>query len=367
MMDPPEDDSTKSNLPPIPAVRRTTTTKTTTITRSSTTKRKEESSLESVTTTPLQSTEGLREKVARYEKVWSRSGGMHGDDNVIRVDVKDIEKRLQEEKERRFAESPSKVEFVKLRTTPQNTPGREYVAADSPFNVTLRHIEQVSSEEHRPDSPFNVTLRHVEKSSSEEREISITRTVENRMYTRRTPPRSIDLTAGGSKISIKFEGEEVDEVDRGFESPADIRVGSSGFRNLATQSNVVIDDGNRHTPQRISKTFIKSPTLTTISSPFQSTKKVSSVYVKNLQGGTGSVTSPVSPANPGSGIIGSVSVSASESSSRDDLSEEASEWYNDYRNQSFNSTMIARQFARTNSQYDNHIKEIRGGFLRFIS
>lgn len=342
-MDPPDDDSAKSNVPPIPAARRTTTTKTT-ITRSS-----YSSTVES--TAPTQtSSEGLREKVARYEKVWS--SGMHGEDNVIRVDVKDIEKRLQEERERRFTESPSKVEFVKLRTTPQSTPGRETVSQDSPFSVTLRHIERSSGEEeHQPDSPFNVSLRHVEK--EEERVV----------YTRRTPPRSIDLTAGGSKISIKFDPK--DEVDFTIE-PADIRVGSSGFRGMATES--VITDGNRHTPQRISRTFIKSPvdgrSLTTISSPFvpqQTTKKVSSVYVKNLQ---------KSYLEGTSGSEG-VSVSASESSSRDDLSEEASEWYNEYRNQSFNSTMTARQFTRTNSQYDNHIKEIRGrlilgGFLLLL-
>lgn len=349
-MDPPDDDSTKSNLPPIPAARKTTTTKTT-ITRSSFS-----SSVEGGA--PTQGTEGLREKVARYEKVWS--SGMHGEDNVIRVDVKDIEKRLQEERERRFMESPSKVEFVKLRTTPHNTPGRETVSPDSPFNVTLKHIERsFVDDEHRPDSPFSVSLRHVEReriTSSEERVI----TSEERVTTsRRTPPRSIDLTAGGSKISIKFDPN--DEVDFSMEPSADVRVGSSGFRSMATES--VITDGNRQTPQRISRTFIKSPvdgsrSLTTISSPFvshQTTKKVSSVYVKNLQK---SYIEGTSASNSGS-----VSVSASESSSRDDLSEEAIEWYNDYRNQSFNSTMTARQFARTNSQYDNHIKEIRGGFV----
>lgn len=349
MMDPPDDDSTKSKLPPIAAARKTTTTKTTKITRSS---------FSSVETTPTQvTTEGLREKVARYEKVWSQ--GMQGEDNVIRVDVKDIEKRLQEERERRFAEGSSKVEFVKLRTTPQSTPGRESISPDSPFNVSLRHVERSSAEEdQRPDSPFNVTLKHVERvTSSEER--YVTSSQEDYIYTRRTPPRSIDLTAGGSKISIKFDPN--DEVDFSIEPTADIRVGSSGFRNLATES--VITDGNRHqtpqTPQRISRTFIKSPvdgrSLTTISSPFvsqQTVKKVSSVYVKNLQKSYLEGTSGVGG--------GSVSVSASESSSRDDLSEEASEWYNDYRNQSFNSTMTARQFARTNSQYDNHIKEIRG-------
>lgn len=326
-MDPPDDDSAKANLPPIPAARKTTTTKTK-ITRSSF------SSTVEATSQTQTSSEGLREKVARYEKVWS--SGMHGEDNVIRVDVKDIEKRLQEERERRSSESPSKVEFVRLRTTPHNTPGRETVPSDSPFNVTLRHIEKSSTDdEHRPDSPFNVTLRHIERED------------------RRTPPRSIDLTAGGSKISIKFDPK--DEVDFTIEPSADMRVGSSGFRTMATES--VITDGNRQTPQRISRTFIKSPvdgrSLTTISSPFvpqQTTKKVSSVYVKNLQKSHFEGTS-------GSG---SVSVSASESSSRDDLSEEAIEWYNEYRNQSFNSTMTARQFARTNSQYDNHIKEIRG-------
>lgn len=335
MMDPPDDDSAKSNVPPIPAVRRTKTTKTT-ITRSS---------YSATTPTQTTSSEGLREKVARYEKVWS-SGVVHGgEDNVIHVDVKDIEKRLQEERERRQAESPLQLEFVKLRSTPQNTPGRETVSPDSPFNVTLRHIERPMVEEEqqqRPESPFNVSLRHVEK-EDEGRVVVL----------RRTPPRSIDLTAGGSKISIKFDPS--DEVDFTIEPSADIRVGSSGFRNQATES--VITDGNRQTPQRISKTFIKSPvdgrSLTTIGSPFvhqQTTKKVSSVYVKNLQKSYLEGTSGSS----GSGVAsGSVSES-------DDLSEEASEWYNEYRNQSFNSTMTARQFTRTNSQYDNHIKEIRG-------
>jgi len=256
-------------------------------------------------------------------------------ENPFEIDVHEIERRLRQERQRGLAEAEAaKLAFQQVQLRHTTPPRRVEITSDqvaSPFNVTLRTTsrmspgaEQGNVEEHL--APFNVTLRTTRRTKKKElkelesflegertvREVPSAdgvRTIitssmtsdggyaEEKIYRHGegyvsprdspswsrssysserssvTPPRSVDLTAGGRRILIKLEQEselteadysrQRDETDSFAREGAmatgniDITVGGSNpRRRLYQQTTVQVGGGNRTatpeelTPQR---------------------------------------------------------------------------------------------------------------------
>nr|DAA03515.1 TPA_inf: HDC00871 [Drosophila melanogaster] len=249
-------------------------------------------------------------------------------ENPFEIDVHEIERRLRQERQRGLAEAEAaKLAFQQVQLRHTTPPRRVEVTSDqvaSPFNVTLRTTSRMSPgaehgnvEEHL--APFNVTLRTTRRTKKKEfkelenflegertvREVPSAdgvRTIitssmtsdggyaEEKIYRHGegyvsprdspswsrssysserssvTPPRSVDLTAGGRRILIKLEQESElteenqtrDETDLSFgrqevamaTGNIDITVGGSNpRRRLYQQTTVQVGGGNRTSPQ----------------------------------------------------------------------------------------------------------------------
>ncbi|KAI8043473.1 hypothetical protein M5D96_004805 [Drosophila gunungcola] len=254
-------------------------------------------------------------------------GDQYDAENPFDIDVHEIERRLRQERQRGLAEAEAaKLAFQQVQLRHTTPPRRVEVTSDqvaSPFNVTLRTTsrmspgaEQGNVEEHL--APFNVTLRTTRRGKKKEikelesflegertvREVPSAdgvRTIitssmtsdggyaEEKIYRHGegyvsprdspswsrssysserssvTPPRSVDLTAGGRRILIKLEQEselieadsqQRDETDSfGRQEVAmatgniDITVGGSNPRlRLYQQTTVQMGGGNTTTP-----------------------------------------------------------------------------------------------------------------------
>uniref|UniRef100_A0A1I8MKU1 Uncharacterized protein n=1 Tax=Musca domestica TaxID=7370 RepID=A0A1I8MKU1_MUSDO len=235
-------------------------------------------------TTPPQTPQRLKKKVALYEKVWSSGSGSGtelnlpmdtsvpsgqemptSDDNPFDIDVFEIEKRLREERKRGLAEAEAaKQAFqqIQLRSTPQPKPRKVEVQEDqlaSPFNVTLKTTSKITPgavtgrielEEHSSSSsPFNVTLRTTQRYRRHppppmepfESPFNVTLRTTTRHHSSITPPSSASscslspLSPDGKLASARFlEGERtVREVKS-----------ADGVTTIVTSS--MTSDGSKH-------------------------------------------------------------------------------------------------------------------------
>ena len=465
----------------------------------------------------------LRDKVAIMEKVWSTGSkrpsssgssstnkdeidyqqmetdimsgggvaGSLGDDNVFRIDVHALEKRLKEDKERRHTEDSPKIEFVKLRSTPQPSPRRanesdQLATGSFSFpNVTLKH--RVNSS----DSVGNLSAGASDGGNSNNETCSetIERTIDGgtrvikfeKMIVKksvrevittgqdgsiiktvvmsdssRTPSEehlirsigaddsaylthSIGGGAGGghgstgpsqassyASLHDRFSSEErIDNLrshlsatppprsaitttqissnrstitpPRDNQKSGVIRWSESNPLTTTTETTTMdesADDGTTTKTTTTTKRTIVTGTTTTTGNVItpgnryqQSNWKIEEVpsvqQQRHLQNTSGSSSRSLNTSRSGHhyysteqpsvgfdksttvvGGVGGGGESSEDLSSSSSLnSVQQSEWYNDYKQQSFgHNNMTTRQFARSNSQYDNHIREVRGEF-----
>lgn len=298
---------------------------------------------------PAGTTKRLKDRVSFFEKVWSgtqRTSESTGVDETG-IDVAEIERRLEEERRRHVASA--QLEHVTLRHTPLTSPKRvlvqkEFVttsttnSGNSQEGVDISELERRLEEERRrfytPAQLEQVQLRH-------------TQTPQHVTIHQRT-----DTDGGGS-----FEETFVRTTEEG---------------DLATGTKMV----------KFERITVK-----------KSVKDVTSTHVRTLGSRTPSeerVLEDSAYHSHGNGVSKSSSITSltgrfpSEESLRRTPSKEnvkdewdtasssskttsGSEWYNEYKTESFLKSGTKLEFVRSKSQYDSHIAEIRGMMLHYFT
>lgn len=265
----------------------------------------------------------LKDRVNFYEQVWSgtkspaaeniaEKGRSSIDDSPVFSDVSQIERRLQEDQLRRRAESPDKKEHVKLRSTR---------GGDGGSRLTSASTEDSSS-------------------NSESFEETFERIVEEG-----------ELLSGGAKV-VKFERITMHKSVREFTSVRPGTPGSGAASSEATMSrtpseeHILQDDSAYHTVSHSQPSangyhtsVSKSSSVTSLAGRFPSEESLRRTSSREGLQQTGA--------------------SESDGGSRS-ASTSSIDWYSEYRTQSFQNTAAKLEYARSRSQYDSRIAEIKG-------
>lgn len=322
----------------------------------------------------------LRDKVTYYETLSSGRVKVpaheidDGEEASAIIDVQAFEQRLCDERNRRTLENSPRIE-VRLRSTPQASPARRI---DSPnrsnVNVKVNIFKQ--------QQPAAGEPRAGSSSTSDSMPESFEECIE----------RSYDggEVAGNSrvftfeKITLKKTVREVTVLRQPLSSIETITSRSERFSRTPSEERVFHDDSAYHTHHSNlhSSAASKSSSVTSLHGRFPSEEHVHGrmLHERNFDD---SQTWSSNAANgsfvSGSGGVlgrshGSSSVAEGYLSNRrqqtperhlspGDETDEANtslDWYNEYRAHSFQTAAAKMSFKRTNSQYDTHIKEIRG-------
>lgn len=273
-------------------------------------------------------TRRLRDKVTYYEKVWSSGSRNPNDDpDGFGIDVHAFEQRLREERDRRIHDSSPRIE-VKLKSTPQPSP-RHF---DSPnFNVKLNRYG--SSDSSQPDS--------IEESVERFNESGEIR--------------------GDARI-FKFEKVTVKKTIReiSVSSPSGVKTFFSSERISRTPSEerILQDDSAYHTQHFSNANTSKSSSIVSLHGHDVVDDGVRRRTPSREQ------TPDSSQWSTGSNVATGYSLKRSHPQphrhATTDGEDITADWYNDYSAHSFQATAAKLNFNRTNSQYDTHIKQIRG-------
>lgn len=347
----------------------------------------------SSTTHPASTTshQRLRNKVTYYEKVWSSgqrpSGETHDADETDRgafaIDVNAFEKRLQEERERKSHEQSPRID-VKLRSTPQPSPRPSDLPLSTNIRVNIRHhIEtgEYSSPPPPPSSDAHLVhgTQHHSRVLTYEKVVS-TRSVRevNISSTSVTSPvvRTVEYTEsfGKSPSSERIAGADDSAYHshrtRHVSSSTPTTVTSQSSSNTSLHGNFPSEENvfGRHihqaqrTPSR-ERIFIRAGSEPPHSwSSSGTTSSGSNVGVAKTA--TASGASSVSSVAAGNHefVRRHLARERHDSGGAGDSDGASSpDWYNEYRTHSFHTTPPPRMdFQRSNSQYDNHIRQIRG-------
>lgn len=294
-------------------------------------------------------TRRLRDKVTYYEKVWSSgSRNLEDDPDGFGIDVHAFEKRLREERDRRIHDSSPRIE-VKLKSTPQPSPRH----LDSPnFNVKVNRF--VSSDSSQPDSIEESveTYNEAGEIRGDSRIFKFEKVTVKK--TRReisvTSPTSVKTFFSSERISRTPSEERILLDDSAYHTQHLSNPNTSKSSSIASlHGHDVVDEGiSRRTPSRE-----RTP---------DSNKSWSSNRV-HIGAASGVGSTPVSSVAAGYLHKRRHPQSDRHASEGEDTS---LDWYNDYSAHSFQATAAKMNFNRTNSQYDTHIKEIRGMNSSFI-
>lgn len=311
-------------------------------------------------------TQSLRNKVTYYEKVWSsgQKRPADGEDETdqgssFAIDVHAFEKRLKEERDRKSHEQSPRID-VRLRSTPQSLP-RQNV---QPTNITVNirhHVEPGSS------GPTRDTY--------EERVERVIEGGEVKGHSR---------VLKFEKIVVKKSVREVNVTSTSTTSSPVVRTVefSEGFRHTPSDERIAEDSAyHSHRSRIVSSTSSKSSSSTSLHGNFTSEENVFArrtpsrerlIDSEQHSWSSGVSTGAVAGSFGGSSVS---SVADSNPVARRHLvterhgseSEAASpDWYNEYRAQSFHTVGSRMDFKRSNSQYDSHIKQIRGTYSCFF-
>lgn len=291
---------------------------------------------------PAVVTRRLRDKVTYYEKVWSSGARNPNDDDPdgFGMDVHAFEKRLREERDRRIHDSSPRIE-VRLKSTPQPSPRH----VDSPHYSNVKVNRFGSSESSQPDSIDESVERYNE--SGEIRGDS--RVLKFEKVTVKTTRREISVTSP-SGVKTFFSSERVSRTP----SEERILLDDSAYHtqhysnaNTSKSSSIVSLHGHDVVDEAISRrTPSRERTPDSSGHSWHSNRNVA-----------GTSCTPVTSVAAGYLHKRRHPHSDRQASEEEDMS---ADWYNDYSAHSFQSTAAKLNFNRTNSQYDTHIKQIRG-------
>lgn len=352
-------------------------------------------SLDSTPATPT-SQENLRSKVTHYEKIWSSgntpsaSGNQNDSERgTFSIDVNAFERRLQEERERRAHEQSPRID-IRLRTTPQPSPRQFDSPVENRIKVNIKHqietsdgrsdgndvVDHAAANVHRQSTRV-VTYEKVLTQKSI-REVNITRTKVQSPTTPTTPTQRIVEYAHAQVFAKSPSNEQITiGDDSAYHSHRATRFGSGGgtptsisisSSNASLHQNFTSDENvsAHRTPSR-ERIFLErggsEPThsLSSIGSPSSPGNITTSiVYVGNeAEAARQQSVSPVAGSNEF--VRRHLIRERPESSS--DTDGISPDWYTEYQAHSFHTQAAHNprmDFKRSNSQYDNHIRQIRG-------
>lgn len=335
-------------------------------------------------------TQSLRNKVTYYEKTWSSGQKRSSDDvdepdHAFTIDVNAFEKRLKEERERKSFEHSPRID-VRLRSTPQPSPRQ--INQPTSIRVNVRHhVEQPSISGASPSAAVTMSTplrdsyeEHVERVLEGGEVKTHARVLKFEKIVVKKSVREVNVTSSASTSSSPVM-RTVEFSDTMRHTPSDERIGEDSAYHS-------------HRSRLISSTSSKSSSNTSLHGNFTSDENVFSrrtpsrerlhgneqhsfVSWSNASGvGGTTITIPIGGAGGSSGSNSAANTPISVSSvaggnpvnrrhlgfERHGSESEASspDWYNEYRAQSFHTVAPRMEFKRSNSQYDSHIKQIRG-------
>lgn len=298
----------------------------------------------------------LRDKVTYYEKLSSgrRDERDEEDEQQAVIDVQAFEQRLQEERAARRALDSPRID-VRLRSTPHASPARRIDLSSSSSSTT----------------PGNLNVKVNVYSTPQPQATNVTISTRSHRPTDDSYEECIERSYDGGevvgaarvftfeKITLKKTVREV-SVQR---PPVHSRTPS--------EERVFHDDSAYHTHGSKSQRTSKSSSVASLSERFPSEEQ-------DLTDGSWAVVGEedvrTRTTAPYSVAVGNLTKGRQQSTpdrrvatTSMDLTDEAAassqEWYNEYRTHSFQKVAAKMSYNRTNSQYDTHIKEIRGWFF----
>lgn len=338
----------------------------------------------STTTQPTSTTWHLRNKVTYYEKVWSSgqkpSEEAHDVDETDRgafaIDVNAFEKRLQEERERKSHEQSPRID-VKLRSTPQPSPRPTDLPLSTNIRVNIRHHIDTGE-----SSPASCDAHHVHHSQHHSRVLTYEKVVSTKSVrevnissTSVTSPvlRTVEYTQlfGKSPSSERIADDSAyhSQRTRHVSSSTPTTVTSQSSSNTSLHGNFPSEENVfvRHihqaqrTPSR-ERIFIRAGSEPPHSwSSSGTTSSGSNVGVAKIATGSGAGSVSSVAAGNNEFVRRHLTRERHDSGGGDSDGANSPDWYNEYRTHNFHTTPPPRMdFQRSNSQYDNHIRQIRG-------
>lgn len=307
-------------------------------------------------------TQNLRDKVTYYEKVWSSGKKRSADDetdHAFSIDVNAFEKRLKDERDRRTHEQAPRID-VRLRSTPQPSPRQ----ANQPTNIRVNirhHVEPAAG------SPLSDTYEERMERVVEGGEVkSSSRVLKFEKIVVKKSVREVNVTSTSTASSPVLRTIEFSETMR--HTPSDERIAEDSAYHS-------------HRSRIISSASSKSSSNTSLHGNFTSDENVFSRrtpsrerlheneqhFWSNIGAGAGAIAHPI-------GGVTVSTVAGSNPITRRHLGPErhgsesdnaSPDWYNEYRAHSFQTVTSRMEFKRSNSQYDSHIKQIRGILIQF--
>lgn len=338
------------------------------------------------TTSSTVSHQQLRNKVTYYEKVWS-SGKTIGDvsdgnntakdetdkaSSAFSIDVHAFEKRLQEERERKTHEQSPRID-VKLKATPQPSPRPIDLPLSSNVRVNIRH--HIESIESPSDEHCQIKRERLDSNEYHEQHHSRVLTYEKvitKKSTHKVNIKSSTTTTATSPIVRTVEYTEIygrspsservrtpiddsayqserTRILRGSTTPTGA-VSSKSSSNNSLHSNLLLDETFHTNRQQ------RTPSRERI---FERAGSEPHSWSSSAYGSVATTTSPVSSvAHSNDYVRRHLARERHDSGDSDGAS--SSDWYQEYRSQSFHTTAPRMDFKRSNSQYDRHIQQIRG-------
>lgn len=339
---------------------------------------------------PTTTVRRLREKVTYYEKLsspgrrdasGSRADVDSDDDDEEEqrsraiIDVEAFEERLEAERAARQALNSPRID-VRLRSTPQSSPARRVDLPSSSSNLNVK-VNVYSTPEQRPTS---VTIGPISS---------------------RQPPPAPDNTTYEECIERRYDGGEVVGGARVFtfekitlkKTVREVSVEKSVGHFSRTPSgdeHVFHDDSAYHTAGAGANISSSRSQRTSLSSSAASLSTGRFPSEDAGGGGAGMQTpdecdridewrsvegEPVRSTTHHGVAVGNLTKVRQQSTpdrrvagigmdtNDEETAASSQEWYNEYRTHSFQKVAAKMSYNRTNSQYDTHIKEIRGGFF----
>lgn len=281
---------------------------------------------------PASAAKRLKDRVSFFEKVWTGTHRSSEESVDSSIDVNEIERRLEEERKRHVA--AAQLEHVTLRHTPLSSPKRvvvqEFVTTSHEGPVDVQELEKRLDDERKkfysPTQLEHVQLRHTQVpqqivhhhrsgDSGNFEETFVKATEEG------------DL-ASGIKM-VKFERITVKKSTREL-----TQVRTMGSRTPSEER--ILEDSAYHSH---GNGVSKSSSVTSLTGRFPSEESLRRTPSKENVKDDWDTASSSSKTTSGS------------------------EWYNEYKTESFLKSGTKLEYVRSKSQYDSHIAEIRGTYL----
>lgn len=368
---------------------------------------------------PQTSARKLRERVSFFEKVWT---GLEKPEQTAEtgLDVGEIEKKLEEERKKHLQQA--QLEHFTLKHTPTDSPKHGKDLREKPEQahaIDVHEIEKKLDEERRKniqhaqiehytlkstftdiENPEDIVL--IEKKLEEERKKHISSAQLEHVTLRSTPlssPKKVvirDLSEGLERLDVSELEKRLEEEKKKNQThaqlehvqlrhtPKEIFHQKTGDNDTFEETYLrTVEEGDLSSGSKMVKfekitvkKSIKEITVRTLGSRTPSEEHILEDSAYHSHGNGVSKSSSITSLTgrfpseeslrrtPSKETVGKDDWDSASSSSKHTTS--GSEWYNEYKTQSFLNSGTKLEFVRSKSQYDSHIAEIRGKYLFFF-